>query len=48
MNVEVSECRHWAEGGKGASDLAKKLVKICKKKEENLIFFYKNNLKLWG
>jgi Formyltetrahydrofolate synthetase len=47
MNVEVSECRHWAEGGKGASDLAKKVVKICKKKRRKFNLLYKNNLKLW-
>ena len=30
LNVEVSECTHWANGGKGTKDLAKKVVKICK------------------
>ena len=34
MKVEVSECKHWAKGGKGTIDLAKKIVKICKKKIE--------------
>ena len=47
MNVEVSECKHWAKGGKGATDLAKKIVKICKKKRKKFNFLYKNNLKLW-
>ena len=30
--VDVSECKHWALGGSGAKDRAKKVVKICKKK----------------
>ncbi|MBD1135205.1 formate--tetrahydrofolate ligase [Pelagibacterales bacterium SAG-MED47] len=49
VNVEVSECRHWAKGGKGTIDLAKKVVKICKKnKTKNKFnFLYKNELKLW-
>ena len=45
--VEVSECKHWAKGGKGATDLAKKVVKICKKKKNKFDFLYKDNLKLW-
>ena len=48
-NVEVSECRHWAKGGKGTIDLAKKIVKICKKNKgkNKFNFLYKNDLKLW-
>ena len=30
MSVQVSECKHWAMGGKGTTDLAKKVVKTCK------------------
>jgi len=45
--VEVSECKHWAKGGKGATDLAKKVVKICKKKKSKFNFLYKDNMKLW-
>ncbi len=45
--VEVSECKHWANGGKGAKDLAKKVVKVCKKKKKKFNFLYKDNLKLW-
>ena len=50
MKVEVSECKHWAKGGKGTTDLAKKVVKICKdKKNKNKFnFLYKDNLKLWN
>jgi len=36
---------HWAEGGKGAADLAKAVVKACKhNKEENFRFLYDTNL----
>tara|TARA_B100000700_G_scaffold251186_1_gene282151 strand:- start:535 stop:2181 length:1647 start_codon:yes stop_codon:yes gene_type:complete len=49
MKVEVSECKHWAKGSKGTTDLAKKVIKICKnKKSKNKFqFLYKNDLKLW-
>jgi len=45
--VEVSECKHWAKGGKGTKDLAKKVVKVCKNKKNKFKFLYNNNLKLW-
>ena len=28
LNVEVSNCKHWAEGGAGTVDLAKKVVRV--------------------
>ncbi len=46
MKVEISESKHWAKGGKGAADLAKKVVKICKNKTK-FNFLYKDNVKLW-
>ena len=50
MKIEVSECRHWAKGGKGITDLAKKVVKICKdiKRKNKFKFLYKDNLNLWS
>jgi len=45
--VQVSECRHWAKGGNGAIDLAKKVVAACNKRENKFSFLYKDNLKLW-
>ena len=50
LKVKVSECRHWAKGGKGTTDLAKKIVKICnnKKSKNKFQFLYKDNLKLWN
>jgi len=47
LKVEVSECRHWARGGNGTKDLAKKVVKVCKKKKNKFSFLYEDNLKLW-
>ena len=46
MKVEVSECKHWAKGGKGTKDLAKKVVKACKNKNK-FNFLYKDSLKLF-
>ena len=49
IKVEVSECKHWAKGGKGTIDLAKKIVRICKNKKnkKKFNFLYKDNLRLW-
>ena len=47
-NVEVSVSRHWAKGGKGAKDLAKKVVKICEnKKKIKFKYLYSERLPLW-
>ncbi len=45
--VEVSECKHWAKGGNGTKDLAKKVFKVCKNNKNKFNFLYNNNLKLW-
>ncbi len=48
MKIQVSECKHWAMGGKGTTDLAKKVVKTCKEsKKNNFKFLYEDNLNLW-
>ena len=39
--------RHWAKGGNGTKDLAKKVVKVCKNNKNKFNFLYNNNLKLW-
>ena len=46
--VQVSECKHWAKGGSGITNLAKKVVQICKKKENKFNFLYKDEIKLWN
>ena len=49
LGIEVSECTHWANGGKGTKDLAKKVVKTCKKsKKNNFKFLYNEKLPLWN
>ena len=48
LGVEVSECTHWAKGGSGTKDLAKKVVKICKNsKKNNFKFLYSEKESLW-
>jgi len=48
LDVEVSECTHWANGGNGTKDLAKKVVKICKNsKKNNFKFLYSEKESLW-
>ncbi len=48
MGVRVSECRHWAKGGEGATDLAKNVVEICEKSDvKNFKFLYKDEDSLW-
>ncbi len=41
LRAKVSLCRHWAEGGKGAKDLAINVVELCKKsKKDNYKYLY--------
>ena len=48
MKVESSISTHWAKGGKGAIDLAKKVVKISRKnKTSNFEYLYSEKLSLW-
>ncbi len=48
VGAEVSVCSHWANGGKGAADLARKVIKICKKsKLKKFNYLYKEQLPLW-
>jgi len=47
MGVPVVVARHWAEGGKGAVDLAKTVVELIEKGENNFKFVYDENAPLW-
>ncbi len=48
IGVEVSVSSHWANGGKGATDLAKKVIKICKNsKKNNFKYLYTEKLSPW-
>ncbi len=48
LNVEVSNCKHWAEGGSGTVDLAKKVVQVCNNsKKQKFKLLYNDNKSLW-
>ena len=48
LNVEVSNCKHWAEGGAGTVDLAKKVVRVCENsKKQKFKFLYNDSKSLW-
>ncbi len=48
LNVEVSNCKHWAEGGAGTVDLAKKVVRVCNNsKKQKFKFLYDDSKSLW-
>tara|TARA_B100001123_G_scaffold439864_1_gene577606 strand:+ start:358 stop:2043 length:1686 start_codon:yes stop_codon:yes gene_type:complete len=47
LDVKVSLCTHWSDGGKGTEDLAKIVVEACKKNnKENFKFLYSNELSI--
>ena len=45
-DVQAVRARHWAEGGKGAVDLARIVVDLCEQKP-NLQFVYEDQDTLW-
>jgi formate--tetrahydrofolate ligase len=45
--VPVILARHWAEGGAGAADVAKAVVELIDKGENNFKFVYEDDLPLW-
>src|SRR5687768_4154458 len=46
LGVEVVLANHWAEGGKGAADLAKKVVELCERPSK-ATFVYEDADPLW-
>ena len=47
LNVQVSLCTHWANGGKGTKDLANKVVKLCNEaKKAKFNFIYDDKISL--
>jgi formate--tetrahydrofolate ligase len=46
LGVKVVLATHWADGGKGAAELAKMVVEMCEKKS-NLSFVYEETDTLW-
>ena len=49
LNVEVSISTHWSDGGKGAKDLAKKVIRICgRSNKKKFKYLYHEKLPLWN
>jgi formate--tetrahydrofolate ligase len=47
LNVQVSLCTHWANGGKGTKDLANKVVKLCyEARKTKFNFIYDDKISL--
>jgi formate--tetrahydrofolate ligase len=44
---KVIVCRHWAEGGKGAEDLAREVVQMVDAGQSNFNFLYDEHAPLW-
>jgi formate--tetrahydrofolate ligase len=47
LNVPLVTAKHWAEGGAGATDLAKKVVELIETGKSNFSFVYDENQTLW-
>jgi formate--tetrahydrofolate ligase len=47
LDVPLVLARHWAEGGAGATDLARKVVEIADKGATNFRFVYEDKQSLW-
>ena len=48
IDVQVSKCTHWSDGGEGTKDLAKKVVEISENSNpDNFKFLYDENDALW-
>ena len=47
LDVPIISSTHWADGGKGAAELAEKVVEIIDKAENNFKFLYEDEMKLW-
>ena len=45
--VQVVECRHWAEGGAGAEDLARAVVALAESGRSQMRFVYRDEDTLW-
>ncbi len=46
LGVKAVAAKHWAEGGKGATDLAQEVVRLCAEKSA-LSFTYEDDVPLW-
>ena len=46
-NIEAIECRHWAEGGRGATDLAAHVASLANSRQARFKLLYDDDLSLW-
>ena len=47
LGVKVSLCKHWADGGNGAKDLANNVVELCKKNNKSKFkFLYSDEISI--
>ena len=47
LNVEIALCRHWADGGAGAADLARRVATMAEAGEGRFAPLYADDLPLW-
>jgi formate--tetrahydrofolate ligase len=47
LDVEIIPCTHWADGGKGTEELAKKVVEIIDTRPSDFRHLYPDNMPLW-
>jgi formate--tetrahydrofolate ligase len=47
LGVEALMADHWAEGGKGAADVARAVVKVAESGKSKLKFLYPDDMPLW-
>jgi formate--tetrahydrofolate ligase len=47
MGVQVIEASHWADGGKGAIELAKAVVDLVENHENDFHYLYEDDMPLW-
>jgi formate--tetrahydrofolate ligase len=48
LGVEIAVCRHWAEGGAGALDLARKVAAMADADTGQFVPLYPDRFSLWG
>ena len=47
LDVPIVSSTHWADGGKGAEELARKVVETIDTAENNFKYLYNDDMKLW-
>ena len=47
LGVQVIEANHWADGGKGAVELAEAVVDLVENHEKNFQYLYQDDMPLW-